>query len=351
MWREFRSSDPIGARNLGGERARMKITILREQELRESVGIDHAAIKAVEEGFTYLARGKAFVPPIVGIEVPERRGELDIKSAFIEGLERFAIKIASGFYANEMDGLPVASGMMILINSRTGYPEAGLFDNGYLTQVRTAAAGAVAARYLANQEIGTVGVIGAGLQGRYQILALGKVREFERILVFDSDPEKSAQYAVDMTETLGVDVLSMDRPDSLVAESDLVVTATPSRTPYLQASWLHPGLHITAMGSDMEEKQELHADVLSLADVVCCDLKAQCAVRGELHHAMDQGLITPGDRIIELGELILGRVMGRTQRKDITVCDLTGVGVQDTAIANLAYEEALRRGLGIQMEV
>ncbi len=329
----------------------MKITILREDELRKSVGIDLASIKVVEEGFTYLARGKASVPPIVGIEVPERRGELDIKSAVIEGLERFAIKIASGFYANEMDGLPVASGMMILINSRTGYPEAALFDNGYLTQVRTAAAGAVAARYLANQEIGTVGVIGAGLQGRYQVQALGRVREFKRVLVFDSDPEKAAQYAVKMAETLGVDVLSMNRPDGLVAESDLVVTATPSRTPYFQASWLHPGLHLTAMGSDMAEKQELHAEVLSLADVVCCDLKSQCAVRGELHHAMDQGFITSEDRILELGELILGRVTGRTQRTDITVCDLTGVGVQDTAIANLAYKEARSLGLGVEMEV
>ena len=159
--------------------------ILREEDLRTCVQLDAEVISVVEQGFAHLWEGNAEVPPIIGLDFPESNGDLDIKTATIRGLDSFAVKIASGFYDNPKQGLPVVCGMMLLISTTTGYPQAVLLDNGYLTQVRTGAAGAIAAKYLSPKKIKTVGMIGAGTQGRFQIMGLSVVRQFERLLVYD----------------------------------------------------------------------------------------------------------------------------------------------------------------------
>ena len=329
----------------------MKIVVLREAELRKCVSVDLETIVAVENGFTHLARGEAVVPPIVGIDIPENNGDLDIKTAYIRGLDSFAIKIAAGFYDNGKLGLPTSSGMMVLVSAKTGFPEAALFDNSYLTQVRTGAAGAIAAKYLAKETVETVGVIGAGTQARYQMMGLKQVRNFSRLLIYGLIPEEVDQYIAEMTPLLGVEIIKADNAESVVRESEIVVTTTPSRQPYLKAEWVHPGLHITAMGADGDEKQELFAGVFGRADLIACDRKAQCLVRGELHHALEAHIISQDDDIIELGELTSGSRSGRSTPQQVTVCDLTGVGVQDTAIALLAFQKAEKLGLGMQIEV
>jgi ornithine cyclodeaminase len=325
----------------------MKTTILTEEELRTCVSLDEDAVDAIAAGFTKLALGGVTVPPVLAIEIPEHHGEVDVKTAVVRGLDRFAIKIASGFFDNHLLGLPSGSGMMVVVSAVTGRPEAILLDNGYLTDVRTGAAGAVAARHLARERVNTVGVIGAGVQARYQIRALKLVRDFHRLLVYSRTPEAVDRYSTEMSGSLGVEVIKAEGPERVVRESDLVVTTTPARTPYLNAGWLHPGLHITCMGSDGEEKQELCADVFGRVDRIVCDRKSQCIRIGELHHALQAGVISPDDEIIELGQLTSGQVGGRTADDEITVCDLTGVGVQDTQIALLAYERAQARALGI----
>jgi len=329
----------------------MKVIVLTEAQIRKCVGMDQEAIAVVEDGFTRLANGEVTIPPIVRVDIPENKGEVDVKTAYIGGLDTFAIKIASGFYENYLLGLPSGSGMMVLVSAKTGVPEAVLLDNGYLTNVRTGAAGAVAASYLAQKTIDTVGVIGSGAQARYQVMALKLVRDFQRLMVYGRTPHEVDHYASDMTPVLGVEIVKAEDAETVVRGSEIVVTATPSRDPYLKAEWLHPGLHITAMGSDAEEKQELHADVLGHADLLVCDLKSQCFRLGELHHGLEEGTISQDDEIIELGELTSGRKPGRRYDEEITICDLTGVGVQDTAIALLAYQKAMREGLGIQIEV
>lgn len=325
----------------------MKVTLLTEAELRRCVELDVEAIAAVEDAFTRLANGEAAMPPIVCVDIPEHRGEVDIKTAYVRGLDSFAVKIASGFFENYRFGLPSGSGMMVLVSARTGLPEALLLDNGYLTDVRTGAAGAVAARHLARTRVETVGIIGAGVQARYQALALRRVREFRRVLVWGRSRERAEAYAAEMAPRLGVEVVAASDAESVVRASDIMVTTTPSREPYLRAEWLHPGLHITAMGSDGPEKKELFADVLARADLVVCDSRTQCERLGELHHARP---VPSGDRIVELGEITSGRRAGRTDDAQITVCDLTGTGVQDTAIALLAHRRAAGRGLGLQIE-
>jgi ornithine cyclodeaminase len=276
----------------------------------------------------------------MAILVPEHGGEVDVKAAYVRGLDSFAVKIASGFYDNARLGLPSGSGLMILFSSVTGIPQAILLDNAYLTDVRTGAAGAVAARYLARERIETAGVIGSGTQARFQMLALRQVRRFSRLLVYSRDAEHVAAYAAEMGPRLEVQVIAAPDAETVVRESDVVVTTTPARQPYLRAEWLHPGLHITAMGSDMEDKEELFPEVLARAGLVACDLKSQCVRLGELRGALQAGVLGPDSPVVELGEIVAGRHPGRTSADQITVCDLTGVGVQDTAIARLALEKA-----------
>jgi ectoine utilization protein EutC len=326
----------------------MKVTIFNETEIRTCAKLDLDSLEAVTAGFSKLAKGEATLPPIMRIDIPENHGEVDVKTAYIHGLENFAIKIASGFYDNQSQGLPFGCGMMVVFSAKTGFPKAILLDNGYLTDLRTGLAGAIAAKYIANENINTVGIIGAGTQGRYQIKALKLVRNFTRLLVYSIIPEEIDIYVTEMTRDLGVEVIKYDNPEPVVRQSDLVVTATPAHKPYLRAEWLHPGMHITCIGADTEDKQEIYEDVFSHVDIIVCDSKIQCFRLGELHHALLAGAISNESEIIELGELTSGMKTGRQNKNDISICDLTGVGVQDTAIALLAYERAIRKGFGVE---
>jgi ectoine utilization protein EutC len=328
----------------------MKITILTESEIRQCVDLDQEALAAVEDGFTRLADGKAVMPPIMRIDIPEQNGEVDIKSAYLQGLDSFVVKMSSGFFNNYKLGLPSLGGMMILLSAKVGFPEALLLDNGYLTDVRTGLAGAIAAKYLAPQRVRTAGVIGAGMQGRYQMRGLQLVRDYERVLVYDRAPEQVEKYVEEMTPVLGVEIVKAESVEAVVRQSESMATTTPAKTPHLKADWLHPGLHITAMGSDAEEKNELEPAVLGRADLLVCDRKLQVFRLGEHHHALAAGVIAEDDDIVELGELTAGRHPGREDDEQISVCDLTGTGVQDTAIALLAYRKAQEKGLGMTIE-
>jgi ornithine cyclodeaminase len=259
---------------------------------------------------------------------------------------------------------------MVVLSTKTGYPQAVLLDNGYLTDVRTALAGAAAARHLAPKRVRTVGVIGAGTQGRYQVRALQLVRSFERVLVHDQSPSAVAAYVREMPEVLATDqarlkarptnlsprptaagtlrpvLVAPADPETLVRESDVVITCTPSHEPIVRTAWLHSGMHITAMGADVPEKQELESECLRHANLLACDLKVQCFARGEFHHGLAEGVLPADVAVTELGELTSGRAPGRVRADDISVCALTGVGVQDTAIALLAFGRAAKAGLG-----
>ncbi|MFC4076824.1 cyclodeaminase [Salinithrix halophila] len=323
--------------------------IFHEAEIRRFVPLDEGAVEAVEEGFSLLSKGKVQTPPIMRVDFPEREGEVDVKTAAVAGLPWFAIKISAGFFLNSELGLPSGNGMMILIRTDTGQPEALLLDNGYLTDVRTAAAGAVAARYLAPKEARCPGVIGAGNQARFQIRGLALVREVDSVRVWSPSEERAETCARELGEELGVEAHAERDVESVVRESDILVTATPAREPVVQADWLHPGLHITAMGSDAGHKRELADGVLSAADRVVCDLRSQCLRFGELRAAVVTGEIQ-SVAVTELGELTSSKGVGRTQPGQITVCDLTGTGVQDTMIAIRAYQALRSQGCGVRME-
>jgi ornithine cyclodeaminase len=324
------------------------ILVLSEQELRKFVRLDKEVIEKVELGFAELAAGNATVPPIMMLPVPEKNGEVDIKSAFIKGLPSMAIKIASGFFQNPDIGLPSQSGQMLVVSAETGFLEGVLLDNGYLTQVRTAAAGAIAAKYLAPDGIDTVGVVGCGVQARYQMEALMLVKPYKKIVMYSIDSEERKQdFIKDMKSRLDVEVVSAASGAEMAAQCGIIVTTTPARKGYFEADWVHPGLHITSMGSDAEDKQELKGAVFGKADVIACDLKAQSFRLGELRGAKEEGFVDDKTQVWEIGEIIKSGKSARTHADQVTVCDLTGVGVQDTMIALMAYEIAKREKAGI----
>lgn len=323
------------------------IQVVTEAQLREVVSLDLSVIDIVEQAFVALAKDGVVMPPILSMDLPEANGEVDVKTAFIPGFDGFAIKVSPGFFDNPKLGLASLNGLMILFSAKTGLVEALYLDNGYLTDIRTAAAGAVAARHMAPENVETAGVIGTGVQARLQMQAAHLVRPFKRVLVHGRDLEKAALCAADLQAALGVEAEVVSDPAELVARSQLVVTTTPAREPVIKADWLHPGLHITAMGSDQTEKNEIEPAALITADAYVCDRVSQCEVSGELEAALAAGAWTKGTPA-ELGEVITGTKPGRRQETDITICDLTGTGAQDTAIASFVRRQFDRIGTVIE---
>lgn len=323
-----------------------EVTILTERELRGMVGLDREAVDAIESAFVALADGKVEMPPIMHIDVKENAGDVDIKSAYMRGADWFAVKIGAGFFNNHTMGLPNSPASVVLVSSKTGVVEAVLLDNAYLTDVRTGAAGAVAAKHLARQGKLVAGILGTGVQARYQLEALTVVRDVTRAVVWGRDAAKAKAYADEMAKKLGIAVTAVDSAEEAVRASDVLVTTTNAKLPLVKADWLKPGLHITAMGADLAGKQELDPAILGRADRVVCDRRSQCEKMGELQHALASGAITSASSVAELGEVAAGRAPGRTSDGQITVCDLTGTGVQDTAIGVLAYRRAKGKGLG-----
>ncbi|HKI57790.1 MAG TPA: cyclodeaminase [Trueperaceae bacterium] len=324
--------------------ARQDVAVLYEDEIRELVGLDADGLDAVREAFRRLSSGDAVQPPVMRIDVPEHRGEVDVKGAYVRGLDSFAVKLSSGFFDNPQRGLPTGSGLMVLLDAETGVPRSVLLDNGYLTDVRTGLAGAVAADALARPDVDTVAVLGAGSQARWQLRALMLARWPRRALVWGRRAEEARRCAEEMEALLGIEVRAVETAEEAVTRADVLVTTTPATAPIVRAEWLHPGLHVTAMGSDAEHKQELDPDVLRRADVVVSDRREQGLAIGELRAAREAGVDVSEGRVAELGEVLAGTRPGRTGSDQISVCDLTGTGVQDTAIARLAAARAAERG-------
>ncbi len=326
------------------------IKILTEKELRKIVHLNLDAVECVESAFAALARGGVVMPPILSMAIKEYNGEVDVKTAYVPGVESFAIKVSPGFFDNPKIGLPSTSGLMILFSARTGMVEALLLDNGYLTDVRTAAAGAVAAKHLAPEAANTACIVGAGTQARLQLQALCLVRPITRVSFWARDNAKAEATAREMAQLLGIEVTAASDLAVAVGEADVVVTTTPSAAPLIQADWLRPGQHITAMGSDQEHKNEIAPGCIARADLYVPDRQSQTELLGELHHALDAGVVPKDKSFAELGDIVARKVKGRTSSNDITIADLTGTGIQDTAIATYARQQAEAVGAGTSFE-
>ncbi|MGO7897273.1 ectoine utilization protein EutC [Rhizobium ruizarguesonis] len=327
-----------------------RMIILTEAELRKVIALDRDAVDCVEAAFAALATKAAAMPPILRLDIPEYRGEVDVKTAYVPGIEGFAIKISPGFFDNPKIGLPSTNGMMVLLSSRTGLVQALLLDNGYLTDVRTAAAGAVAAKHLSRENASVAAIFGAGMQARLQLEALTLVRPIREARIWARDAAKAQAVATELAGKLGFPVTATPDARGAVTGADLIVTTTPSETPIIEAGWLEPGQHLTAMGSDAEHKNEIDPAAIASADLYVADSLKQTRRLGELHHAIDAGLVAGDAVFAELGQIVAGRTPGRTRNDQITIADLTGTGIQDTAIATLAFARAGAANAGITFE-
>jgi ornithine cyclodeaminase len=323
------------------------VRVLSEADIRSVVGLGADELAAIEAVYPLISDRSASMPPIQRIDVPEHRGEIDVKSAYLPGYDGIAVKVSTGFFDNPSLGLPSLGGLMLLFDARTGVPRAALFDNGALTDLRTALAGAVAARHLARDDAATVAVLGAGVQARMQVEALRLVLPLRSALVWARNPERARSLA-DRLTGLGLEAGVATTPAEAAAAADVLVTATPATEPLVDVGMLHPGLHVTAVGADAEHKQELNARVIAAADLVACDHRAQSRRLGELRAAETARVDLSA--VIELGEIVAGRRSGRTGVDQVTVCDLTGTGAQDTAIATLATRRCEQAGLGVAVE-
>jgi len=315
--------------------------VVEEDTLRSLVR-EPDALEAVRLAFRALAEDRVEQPPPMGLEVPSARGEVHVKGAHLRGEPVFAVKVASGFYDNAEKGLPTGSGLVLVFDAATGFPLALLRDNGYLTELRTGAAGALAVDLLAPERLERVAVVGAGVQARYQLRAIAGVRDWAGTVVWSRRLDHAEACCEELEPVLGTPCRAAATVQDAVEGAGLVVTVTPSREPLVQAAWLAPGVTIVAVGSDGPEKQELAASVLADARVVA-DRRSQCLELGEIHHAVNAGMVQR-DAIDELGEVVVGAKPGRRGDERI-VCDLTGIGAQDAAVAGAAWS-ALETGAG-----
>ncbi len=309
----------------------MKVTTL--EEIR-SVLADLDLLTGIEEAFVAYSQGRAVVPPVG--ELLMDAGDVHIKYGYIRGEEYYVVKIASGFQGNAELGLPSGNGLMLLYRQKTGELVDILLDEGHLTDVRTAVAGAVAARHLSPLQVDRIGIVGTGVQARLQLQWLSRVVDCDNVLAWGRGDEQLSAYAADATR-MGFTVTTTRDARDILRECNLVVTTTPAIEPLLKADELRPGTHITAIGSDTPHKQELDPAILAGADVLVADSIEQCRIRGEIHQATRSGIIA-GDSVVELGDVITGDSGGRTSDDQITVADLTGVAVQDIRIAAAVHD-------------
>jgi ornithine cyclodeaminase len=326
----------------------MRIRLLDEATTRRLISA-REAIDRCRAAFAQLARGEVELPEVLTIEIPAHRGEVHAKGGYLHGAPRFSIKVATGFYDNPKRGLPSTSGAVWVFDATTGFLETIILDNGFLTELRTGAAGAVAADLLARPQVETVAMIGSGAQARYQLEALLQVRSPTRVLVWNRTESRARLYAEEMSRLHGIAVAVASSAREAIEQADLVVTTTPAEEPLVASGWVRPGTHLTAMGSDMPKKRELEPALLARAKVVV-DRLSQCLTQGELHHAVAAGAMTASAVYAELGEIAAGLKPGRTSVDEITIADQTGVGVLDAAVAGFVAERADALGIGTWIE-
>jgi ornithine cyclodeaminase len=287
-------------------------------------------IAAVEAAFAGYSRGEAVVPPVGELLFERPPGDCHIKYGYLKSSQTFTVKIATGFWENPALGLASSNGVVLVFSRKTGELLSILQDEGWLTDIRTAAAGAVAARYLAPPDITCIGIVGAGIQAALQLDYLRHVTSCRRVRIWARSIERARTVQVP-----GFQIEVVSSIAELASSCQLIVTTTASREPMLHAHYLLHGTHVSAVGADGGGKQELSPDIFARAAIRAVDSREQCSLYGDASAALRQGHVRIED-LVELGEIIANPHLYRRKPEDVTIADLTGVVVQDIAVANLA---------------
>jgi ornithine cyclodeaminase len=312
------------------------ITILDLPQIEERLkGLD--VVGLMEGAFAAFSRGEAVVPVPGELHLADPPGEVHIKYGYLAGGDTYVIKIASGFWDNPARGLSSSDGLLLVFKKETGELAAVLNDRGRLTDLRTAAAGAVAAKHLAPERLDAIGVLGCGIQAELQVQLLQSVRPCRSVVVWGRNHERASGYAKRMRDKdFFVEIVSS--PAAVASRCHLIVTATASPLPLLRWSDIRPGTHITAIGADSADKQELEEAIIRKADIVVTDSRIQAQSRGELGHAYGSD-VSAMSRVIEIGEIVMGTAKGRVAPDQITVSTFSGLAVQDIAIASAVLKQ------------
>lgn len=308
--------------------------IISRKQIEKALSIP-SVLEAIELGFIAYSRGEAVIPPVASLHFDSPPGDCHIKYGYAKSGEYYVIKIASGFYDNPKHGLPSTHGLMLLFDKQTGNPICALLDEGYLTDIRTAAAGYIAAKYLAPKAVSCVGVVGTGAQAYYQLKFLSFATDCRKVMIWGRDSEKARKIAGHPDLSEWTFEITQDLKQ-LTLDCNLIVTTTTSSYALVFADHVKPGTHITAVGADDIGKQELDEKIFLKADKVIVDSRSQCSAFGDVSYAIKQGLIG-SDKLVELGEVLTNPSLGRTADSQITVCDLTGIAIQDLQIARSVY--------------
>ena len=305
-------------------------------------------IDAVEQAFARFANGRMCVPDVVHIPAPD--GAFHVKSAgFVGDPSYVAVKVNGNFPNNpRRNALPTVQGAIILCDGQNGSLLA-VIDSIEVTAMRTGAATAVAAKHLADESASVATIIGCGIQGRVQLLALAAVLPLKTVYVFDTDQKKARSFVRQMREETNLEIVPVDDFADATRASRIIVTCTSARTPFLGRNQVSPGTFIAAVGADNHDKQELDPDLLVHAKVIV-DVLDQCAAIGELHHALAAGVMTGADVAGQLGAIVAGIERPSFCSADVIVFDSTGSAIQDVAAAGIIYERAKSLGIGLWME-
>jgi ornithine cyclodeaminase/alanine dehydrogenase-like protein (mu-crystallin family) len=300
-------------------------------------------IAAVETAFRDFGEGRIAPPQTLGVH--GERGTFHVKAT---AADVFAAKINANFPDNpRQHGLPTIQGLIVVMDVESGTP-LGILDSTLITTMRTAAATAVAAKYLSRASSRTMTIIGCGIQGRAHAEALLRVRDIANVFAFDADADAASRFAAEMSQCLGIEVIAVASIDDAVAESEIVVTCTPARSPILSLKHRHAGLFIAGVGADNPEKSELAPALLAQCRVVP-DILDQAATMGDLHHAIEAGAMTRDDIHGQLADIVCGRVAGRRDDDEVFIFDSTGTALQDVAAASIALTRAVERGVGVEV--
>ena len=302
-------------------------------------------VEEIAQGFIDYTADRTVVPPVGYLGFTEPTGDVHLKYGYVRGGDVFVIKVAAGFPENSLRGLPTGDGCMLVFSSHTGFLLAVLLDRSRLTDLRTAVAGAVAARALAPRSIERIGIVGSGVQARLQPLMLQHVTACRDIVLHARSGERALACASDL-ERMGYRVKVCASANEVAESCELIVTTTASRAAHFPAGSVRVGTHITAVGADAPGKQELDPALFARAEVVVADSIAQCADHGDLAFALASGDIAL-HRVRELGTVLADPAFGRTSETQISIADLTGVAVQDIVIAT----HVLRRTSGDVMKL
>ena len=327
----------------------MKILLLSRKDVEKIVSM-REVIEAVEEAFRAKGLGKVQMPPKSYIYFNRFQGDFRVMPAYLEDTGAAGVKIVNVHPKNpQKHGLPTVMATIFLLDPKTGAPLA-IMDGTWVTNMRTGAGGAIAAKYLARKDSHVIAMVGAGVQARTQLIALNEVLDIREVRVGDVVKGKAKKYAEEMGKLLGIEIEPMADVGKVIEGADVVVTVTTARGPIVKDEWISEGMHINAIGADAPGKQELDPEILRRAKIVVDDLK-QALHSGEVNVPLSEGIIARGDIYAELGEVITGRKPGRTSRDEITIFDSTGLAIQDIATDWKVYQKAKKMGKGREVEL